>query len=78
MNMKSFKSSLDNVCGYLIRFVIGASLIAAIIAMMIFVPWVIKTIGTTVVMVGIFVVAFIWACYGVGCSIYPHKGNGEK
>lgn len=78
MNMKSFKSRLDNVCGYLLRVVIGASLMAAIIAMMIFVPWVIKTIGTTMVMGGIFVVAFIWACYGVGCSIYPHKEKGEK
>lgn len=78
MNMKSLKSRLDNVCGYLIRMVIGASVMAAIVAMLIFVPWAIKTIGTTMVMGGLFVVAFIWACYGVGCSIYPHKKKGEK
>lgn len=78
MTLMSIKNKLDRAVSIITRFIIGLSVFIFLSALIIFVNWVIETLGGQVIFGGILLIIAVIGCYGVGCSIYPHKEKGEK
>lgn len=78
MTLMSIKNKLDRAVSIIIRFIIGLSVVIFLSALIVFVNWVIETLGGQVIFGGILLIIAVIGCYGVGCSIYPHKEKGEK
>lgn len=78
MTLMSLKNKCDRAVSVITRFIIGLSVFVFLSALIIFVNWVIETLGGQVIFGGILFIIAMICCYGVGCSIYPHKDKGEK
>ncbi|AGZ17578.1 hypothetical protein X824_gp245 [Escherichia phage 4MG] len=78
MTLMSIKNKLDRAVSIITRLIIGLSVFIFLFALIIFVNWVIETLGGKVIFGGILLIIAVIGCYGVGCSIYPHKEKGEK
>lgn len=78
MTLMSIKNKLDRAVSIITRFIVGLSVFIFLSALIIFVNWVIETMGGQLIFGGILIIIAVIGCYGVGCSIYPHKEKGEK
>ncbi len=78
MSIKDIKDKCDRAVAVITRFIIGLSVFAFMTLLIIFMNWVIETLGGQVIFGGILFIIAMLGCYGVGCSIYPHKDKGEK
>lgn len=78
MTLMSIKNKLDQTVSIIIRFIIGLSVFILLSALILLVNWFIETLGGQVIFGGILLIIAVIGCYGVGCSICPHKEKGEK
>lgn len=78
MKLMSIKDKCDRAAAVIARVIIGLSVFGFLSALIIFVNWVIETLGGRAIFGGVLFIIAMICCYGVGCSIYPHKEKGEK
>lgn len=78
MTLLSIKTKFDRAVAVITRFIIGLSVFVFLSALIVFVSLVLEKFGSQVIFGGILFIIAVICCYGVGCSLYPHKEKGEK